>query len=159
MNERKDIMWDDFIKREELESAPGVIDENMVRALTLNTYLAHIGEMVMDGTGKYADYVHEHLEDVMTDIFMCYSHVVEGYRPEPDEISAHLKLPENIEALNNLTTLCVNSDPENWPDTVNQLRSMLPETDLGRINLDTEERWQNAEKWKKRFEENGYIEL
>ena len=37
MNDWKDYMWDDFIKREELESSPGIIDENMIQALTLNT--------------------------------------------------------------------------------------------------------------------------
>ena len=37
MNDWKNYMWDDFIKREELESSPGIIDGNMIRALTLNT--------------------------------------------------------------------------------------------------------------------------
>lgn len=159
MNDWKDYMWDDFIKREELESSPGIIDENMIQALTLNTYLIHIREMVMDGTGQFPDYVYEHLEDVMMNIFLCYSHVVEGHRPELEEISAHLKRPENIEALRNLTTLCVNSNPDNWSNAIEQLRELLPDTDLSRIDWNNEERRQNAEKWKKMFEEKGYIEL
>ncbi len=150
-------MWDCFIKREELESSPGLIDEDMIRALTLNTYLIHIREMVLDGSNKLPDFVSDHLETVMIDIFLCYQHVVEGHDPDQDEISAHLKSPENVEALKNLTALCSNSSPDNWPETVEQLWGNLPDVDLNRINWDSEERRKNAEEWQKSFAEHGGI--
>lgn len=155
----EDFMWDSFIKREELESSPGVIDENMIRALTLNTYLLHIRELILDGSSKYPFWVVEHLEDVMMMIFMDYMQVVEGRHPELDEISDYLKKPENVEARKKWTLLCYKTDLENWPEVAKQLRGMLPEVDLSRINWDTEERRQNAEKMRKLFEEKGYIEL
>ena len=154
-----DHMWDTFIKREELESSPGVIDEDMIRALMLNTYLIHVREMIQDGSNRLPDFVSDHLEDVMTDIFLCYSHVVEGRDPDPDEISAHLELPENVEARKQWADICFNSDPDTWPETMERLREMLPDADLSRINWDSAERRKNAEKWEKRFAEKGYIEL
>ena len=72
-----------------------------------------------------------------------YSHVVEDSWPEPEEIADKLKLPETIETLQYLTSICVNSNHDDWPQVMKQLREMLPETDLDRINWDTEEKRQN----------------
>ena len=155
----ENFVWDDFIKREELESSPGIIDENMIRALSLNTYLIHIQEMIQDGTNKYPFWVAEHFETVMMDIFMSYKHAVEGRYPDPDEITEHLKMSENVDARKKLTALCYNTDLKDWPNVARQLRGMLPEIDPYRINWDTEERRQNAERWRKLFEEKEYLEL
>ena len=48
---------------------------------------------------------------------------------------------------------------ENWPGTEKQLRAMVPMAGLDKIDWDSEERRENAEKWRKRFEENEIIEL
>ena len=152
-------IWDDFIRREELESSPGVIDEDLVRALTLNTYLAYIREMIETGENQYPELVAEQIETTMVSIFISYVHTFEGRYPEPDEISAYLKMPENVEARKNLTILCVHATMENWPGTEKQLRAMVPMAGLDKIDWDSEERRENAEKWRKRFEENEIIEL
>jgi len=81
---------------------------------------------------------------------------VEGRRPVPDEVNAHLKSPENVEILKNLTTLCLRSNQDNWADVIDQLRGMLPDVDLSRIKWDTEERKQSIEELNKLFEEKGY---
>ena len=84
-------MWDDFIKREELECAPGVIDEGLVRALTLNTYMIHIRQLMDDGIAQFEDCVADQMENAMVDVLLCYTHVVEGRYPDVEEIDAYLK--------------------------------------------------------------------
>ena len=124
-------IWDDFIKREELETEPGVVNEDAVRELDLNTYLAHIKDMVEMGMNQYSEAVSEHLEDVMSDIYSCTVHALEGRYPEPDENSAHLRKPENVKALQNLTYLCVHATEENWPDIEKELRDMAGREEYG----------------------------
>ena len=68
---------------------------------------------------------YDHLEDVMADIFMCTTHAMEDRHPEPAEISEYLKKPENIEALQYWTYICVNADEDNWPALVKSIREEL----------------------------------
>ena len=152
-------IWDSFIKREELESAPGVIDQDRVRALTLNTYLVYIRDMIEMGISEFPDAVAEQIEEVMMEIFLCYTYTFEGRYPEPDEISEHLDQPENVEARKNLTELCINANSDNWPEIEKQLTAMVPVAELEKINWDSDERKECAEKWRKRFEQDGYVEL
>ena len=153
------MIWDEFIKKEELESSPGVIDQDLVRALTLNTYLTYIRDMVNEGMNEYPDFVSDQLEFVMMDIYLCSTYVLEGRHPDNDEISTYLDDPGNVEARNNLAAICVNSNPDSWPEVEEQLKSMVSGGKLERINWNSEERQKNAEKWRKRFEQDGYIEL
>ena len=152
-------IWDDFIKREELEVSPGVIDENLVQALTLNTYLAHIREMLRDGMTEFPEAVSDHIEEAMVSIFISYTHTFENRYPEVEEINAHLALPENAEMRKSLTALAVNSDPDNWPEVEKQLKDMLSKADLTRINWNSRERRECVEKRQQRFDEDGFIEL
>ena len=78
-------------------------------------------------------------------IFIDSTHSFEGRSPEPEEISAFLKLPENVEARKQLTSLCVNADPDNWPETEKQLREAFSMKDMEAISWNSEERKQNAE--------------
>ncbi len=152
-------IWDDFIKREELEISPGVIDQDLVRALSLNTYLVYIRDMVNDGLNQFPEAVTDQLETVMEMIYESYVYVLEGRRPEPEEISAYKKDPENAEALQNMTRLCVSATEENWPELERQMKELIPDAVLDKINWDSAERRKNAEEWRKRFEKDGYIEL
>ena len=152
-------IWDAFIKKEELESAPGVTDENLVRALTLSTYAAYIREMIDMEINICPEEVSEQIESVMADIYMTQTYAFEGRYPEPEEISAFLRLPDNAEARKNLTWLCVHSTRETWSETEKRLSEMLPVSELGKIDWDSEERRENAEKWARRFEQEGYVEL
>ena len=152
-------IWDSFIKREELESAPGVIDTARVQALSLNTYLVHIRDMIEMGMTEYPEAVAEHIEDVMTDIFMDYTYTFEGRYPEPDEISDHLNLPENVDARKNLTAICLHANADNWPEIESQIKQMASVADLDKIDWNSEERRVNAEKMRRRFDQDGYIEL
>ncbi len=150
-------IWDEFIKKEELESSPGVIDQDRVRALTLNTYLTHIRDMVMDGENQFPEFVSDHLETTMMCIFMDQTYVLEGRRPDDEEIRAYLNDPVNVEARENLRELCVKATPGNWPEIEEKLKEMAPVADLDKINWDSEERKKNAENWQRRFEENGGV--
>lgn len=154
-----EMIWDDFIKREELESAPGVIDQDRIRALTLNTYLTYIRDMVSDGTNVFPDYVAEQLKTVMELVFMDYIHVMEGRSAEPEEIHTYVNDPGNVESLRNMVAVCVNATKESWPKLENQFKELIPAESLERIHWDSKERQENAEKWRKRFESNGFVEL
>lgn len=91
---------------------------------------------------------------------MSYVHVMEGRYPEPEEIENYLKKPENEEALRNLTYLCTHANADNWADVEKELRQIAPSSCLENINWDSAERRENAEKLRRRFEENGgMIEL
>lgn len=150
-------IWDDFIKREEMECSPGVIDQDRVRALTLNTYLVHIREMVKDGENQLPFFVADHIESVMMDIFISQTYVLEGRRPDNEEINAYLNDPENVEARKHLVSLCINANPENWPEVERQLLEMIPDGSLEKINWNSVDRKENAKKWSRLFEENGGI--
>lgn len=49
------MIWDDFVKKEELELEPGVIDGELVQALTLNTYLSYIDGIIDMGENLFPD--------------------------------------------------------------------------------------------------------
>ena len=153
-------IWDSFIKKEELEISPGIINHDAVRELDLNTYLVHIKDMIEMGMNQFPDAVSEHLEDVMADIYLCYIHTFEDRYPELDEIKTHLSIPENVEALQNLTYLCVHATEENWPEIEKELLDMAGSSSLGKINWNSKERKKNIEEWQKKFDEgNGILEL
>ena len=57
----------------------------------------------------------------MIEVLMCYTHAMEGCYPELEEIIAHIKMPENVEALNHWTYICFQATKENWPDFVRKL--------------------------------------
>ena len=153
------MIWDDFIKREELESAPGVIDQDRVRALTLNTYLTHIRDMVMDGENQFPEFVEDHLETTMLLIYSSQVWVLEGRQADDEEIRVYLRDPVNVEARKNLTELCVKATPESWPEIEKQLKELAPVRDLEKINWDSEERRKNAEEWDRLLGKDGFVEL
>ncbi len=64
---------------------------------------------------------------------------------------------EQEKARKQLTSLCVNADPDNWPETEKQLHEAFSMKDLEAINWNSEERKQNAEKWRKRFEQDENV--
>ena len=74
--------WDDGITKEELEIIPGVIDQDRVRTLSVNTYLAHMREFVDNDVNQYSQAVLEHMEDVMMMNYISYIRAVEGRCPE-----------------------------------------------------------------------------
>lgn len=154
-----EMIRDDFVKKEELELAPGVIDEDRVRALTLNTYLVYIKEMINDGTNIFPEVVYDQIESLMMTNYMTSIYVLYNRQPDDDEISAYMNLPENQEARKSMTYLCVNANPDNWPEIEAQLKEMAPIDDLRKMSWDTKERRENAEKWRKRFKDNPIIEL
>ncbi len=131
-------IWDDVLTREDLESEPGVIDQKKIQALTLNTYLMYIEDFIELGGNDSVDVASEQVEEFMTDNFMSYTHAMEGRYPEPEEIKAHLKKPENVEARKYWTYICVHATKENWPEFVKWLRKEwdIPEE----IEIKNEER-------------------
>lgn len=154
-----EMIWDEFIKREDLESSPGVIDQDCVRALTLNTYMVHMKDMIEMGMNLFPEAVSDHLEMVMMDIIMSQTYVLEGRRPDDEEISAWLKDPENVEARENLTELCIRATAETWPEVEQQLKELAPVADLAKMNWDSEERRKSVEELNARLERDGFIEL
>ena len=158
-----DCIWNSYIRKEELEICPGTIDEDALRELTLNTYISYIEGMIEIGENEFPDVVAERFEDVMADIFISYIHIMEGRNAEPEEISAHLRIPENVEARQNLTYLCVNSNEENWPGIKRQLQEMLGSQSerVAQIKKREEEEREKREKpeWLKKMERDGFVEL
>ena len=114
-----------FIMREDLESEPGVIDQEKVRALRINLYLAYIDGCVELGGYEFPDLAAERIEDVMLEEFCAYTHVMEGRYPEFEEIQEHLTRPENIEVRENWTRILTHANKDNWPDTVRRFREEL----------------------------------
>lgn len=137
-------MWTDFTKKEDLETESGAIDQDKIRLLSMNTYLKHIEDLIGMGANDDPEIAYDHLEDVMTDIFMCTTHAMEDRYPEPEEISEYLKKPENIEALQYWTYISVNADEYNWPALVKSIREELnipegvPLKNENRINSEIE---------------------
>ncbi len=137
-------MWNDFITKEDLETESGAIDQDKIRLLSMNTYLRHVEDLIELGGSDDPEIAGEHMEDVMTDVFMCTTHALEGRYPEPDEISEYLKQPENVEALRYWTYICVNADGDNWPAWVKSIREELnipedvPLKNEDRINAEIE---------------------
>ena len=137
-------MWNDFIRREDLKTETGTVDLDKIRLLSMNTYLKHIEALIGMGWNDDPEVVYDHLEDVMADIFMTTTHVLEGRSPEPKEISEYLDQPENVEVLQYWTYLCVNADEENWPELVKRIREEgripedVPLKNEDRINAEIE---------------------
>ncbi len=114
--------WNDFITRENLEDESGMVDPEKVRVLSLNTYLRYIEDLIELGGNEDPHVASEQVEEFMVDDFMNYTHAMEGRYPEPEEITAHLREPENIRARQNWTYICVHANKENWPDFVKRIR-------------------------------------
>jgi len=79
------MIWDDFVKKEELETAPGVIDGELVQALMINTYPTYIREIIDTGENLFPEETAEQLETAMEMTFMSYIHTFEGRYPTPNE--------------------------------------------------------------------------
>lgn len=114
-----------YITREDLESEPGVIDQEKVRALRINLYLAYIEGCVGLGGYEFPDIAAEKIEDVMLEEFCSYTHMLEGRYPELEEIQEHLRMPENIEVRKNWTEILIYANKDNWPETVKRFREEL----------------------------------
>lgn len=149
------MIWDDFVKKEELETAPGVIDGELVQALMINTYPTYIREIIDTGENLFPEETAEQLETAMEMTFMSYIHTFEGRYPTPDEIVSYMEKPGNAEMLESLINLCLSNDLHTWPETERKIRETLPMHKLEKINWDSAERKENAEKLRKRFDENG----
>ena len=115
-------IWDDNLTKEELEIMPGVIDQEKIRMISINTYLAHMRVFVDDDVNQYSQAVLEHMEDVMMMNYISYIHVVEGRKAEPDEIDAYLNDRDHIRLREYLTYLCWHASKENWPELEEYLR-------------------------------------
>ena len=72
------MIWDDFVKKEELETAPGVIDGELVQALMINTYPTYIREIIDTGENLFPEETAEQLETAMEMTFMSYIHTFES---------------------------------------------------------------------------------
>ena len=95
--------WNGYIRREDLENESGEVDMDKVRALSLNTYLRYIGDLIEMSGHEYPDVASDQVEEFMTEDFMTVTHVLEGRYPEPKE----------IEDCTNLKTVLMWGDPEN----------------------------------------------
>ncbi len=115
-------VWNDYLTREDLESEPGVIDQKKIQALSLNTYLLYIGDLIELGGNDVVSVASDQVEEFMTNDFMWYTHAMEGRYPDPEEITAHLRKPENVEARKYWTYICVHATKENWPEFVEWFR-------------------------------------
>ncbi len=114
--------WDDFVTREDLESEPGVVDMDKVRALSLNTYLRYVEDFIELGGNDIPSVATEQVENFMVDDFMSYTHAMEGRYPDPEEIHAHLRKPENVAARQYWIWICLHATKENWPAFVKLIR-------------------------------------
>ena len=159
-------IWDSYITREDLEIAPGRINENLVRTLTLNTYLVYIRDFIELGGNELPDISRDQTEEFMTEVFMCLTHALEGRYPEPEEIRVWLEMPENREAHEFLTRLCVQANSDNWPEIEQRLRETLgppaEETTEQLKRLGERERRLTEEEspeWRRKLEQDGFIEL
>ena len=78
----------DYITRENLESEPGVIDQEKVRALRINLYLAYIDGCVELGGYEFPNIAAEMIEDVMLEEFCSYTHMLEGRYQFPRQVDS-----------------------------------------------------------------------
>lgn len=115
----------DYITREDLETEPGVVDQEKLRALRINLYLAYIEGCVELGGYELPDLAAEKIEDIMFEEFSSCIHVLEGRHPEYEEIREHLNKPENIEVRKNWTRILTHANKNNWPETVKRFREEL----------------------------------
>ena len=58
-----------------------------------------------------------------------------------------------------VSNLCVNYNINTWPEELKRIRAMFPMEKLKKIDWESEERKQAAEKFRKRFKKDGFIEL
>ena len=115
-------IWNDNITREDLEIIPGVLNQELIMTLTLNTYLRHIEELIDMGISQEVGFVADHLEDVMYDIYLCKFHALEGRYPELEESRDHLRAPNSIFALHYFVNLCIQGTKEKWSEMVKNVR-------------------------------------
>ena len=115
----------DYITREDLESEPGVVDQEKLRALRINLYLAYIEGCVEIGGYDLPDLAAEQIEGVMFEEYFAYTHIMEGRYPELEEIREHLNMPENVEVRENWTRILTQANKDNWPETVKRFREEL----------------------------------
>ena len=140
-------IWNDFITKEDLESEPGVVDQDKIRALSVNTYLQFVEDFIELGGNEYPNIASEQVEDFMMHDFMSCFHVMEGRYPEPDEIVEHLRKPENVKARQYWTYICVHANKDNWPEFVKLIREEL--------NVPENVELKNEERINKEIEENS----
>ena len=114
--------WNEFITREDLENEAGEIDENIVRALSINTGIRYLGEFIELGGNDLPYTASDHVEELMTKDIMYYVHATENRIPSSEEIRAYMKKPENVEIQKYWTFVSVNATKENWPEFVKKIR-------------------------------------
>ena len=157
-----ELIWNDYLSREDLEIEPGVIDEDAVQELTMNTYLNYIREFIELGGNEFPDISWDQMENVMVDVFICRTHVFEDRYPEPEEIMEYIKRSENVETRQCLTYLCVHANKDNWPNVERYIKEQIPATErlkILSIREENERAKREKPEWYKRIERDGYIEL
>lgn len=118
-------MWNDYITREDLETETGEIDQEKVRALGINLYLAYIEGCVELGGCEFPDIAAEKVGDIMFDEYSIRIHATEGRWPDPEEIEAYLNRPESIEARKTWTEILTKANEKTWPGILKVFREEL----------------------------------
>lgn len=120
--------WDD-VTREELvqELCPGVITTNtdLINQLNWIEYLRHIRDMIDMGMTDDPFITREHVQDVVVDIFMTLTRLVEERGAEPEEIREYILTPYAQKTINSLTEIALHHTSETWPEFEKQMREEL----------------------------------
>ncbi len=115
-------MWNDFITREDLLTETGEVDQDKVKALSINLYLAYL-EGCVELTGyEFPDLAWEKVDDIMLQDYCCRTRVLEGRKPDIEEISAYLDDPENIRVKQNWTYIFTHANADNLADIIRRIR-------------------------------------
>lgn len=111
--------WDTVTKEELMqEIIPGGTEMNLKIQNQLNwaEYLRHMRDMLQMGLLSDPFIAREHLEDVVTDIYMNIFHIIEDRYPEPDEIDTYIRGEYAQKTINNLLEVALGLTEENWPE-------------------------------------------
>ena len=157
-----EMIWNDYLRREDLEIEPGVIDQDAARELTMNTYLDYIREFIDLGGNEFPDISWDQIENVMVDVFICYTHIFEDRYPEPEEIMEYMRRPETVETRQYLTYRCVHANKEKWPDIVRCIKEQISSTKRVKylaIREANERAQREKPEWYKNIGRNGFVEL
>ena len=111
--------WDDVTKEElvhEMTDDVYTINEELQNQLNWTEYLRHLRDMLSWGMLDDPLITREHLQDVVVDIFMDMTKVIQDRYPEPEEIQEYIRSSYAQQTINSLTEIALKLTHDNWPD-------------------------------------------
>ncbi len=121
--------WDTVTKEEVIKKLDSgkeiVVNTEMINKLNWTDYIRHIRDMIETGMYLDRELVDEHIADVLVDIFMTTTRLVENRPAEPSEISEYMNTEYVRRTRYDLVNLTMSQTPESWPEMEAHIRKQV----------------------------------